>query len=53
MKMMNMCEEQELAEMAKAGLVVSSINNDEIWEDEIGSVYCYCGGGFVWIKQEQ
>ena len=48
--MRNMCEEQELAEMAKAGLVVSSINNYEIWEDEIGSVYCFCGGGFVWIK---
>ncbi len=25
------------------------INNDEIWEDEIGSVYCYCGGGFIWL----
>ena len=25
------------------------INNDEIWEDEIGSVYCFSGGGFVWL----
>jgi hypothetical protein len=30
----------------------NEITEDEIWEDEIGSVYCYGIGGFVWIKQE-
>jgi len=25
---------------------------DWIWEDEIGSVYCYNGGGFIWIIKE-
>jgi hypothetical protein len=30
-----------------------NITEDEIWEDEIGNVYCFGGGGFIWIKQEQ
>ena len=33
-------------------LSVSSISNDEIWEDEIGSVYCFGGGGFVWLSKD-
>ena len=30
-----------------------NITEDEIWEDEIGNVYYFGSGGFVWIKQEQ
>jgi hypothetical protein len=32
---------------------MTNITEDEIWEDEIGSVYCFGSGGFIWIKQEQ
>lgn len=26
-----------------------NITEDEIWEDEIGSVYYFGSGGFVWV----
>ena len=28
---------------------MTNITEDEIWEDEIGSVYCFGSGGFVWV----
>lgn len=28
------------------------LTDDEIWKDEIESVYCYGVGGFVWVIKQ-